>query len=309
MPHTDTPPTELLTADDVQALRDWAFARLASERHDDVLEVLAGYSELCHPTADGFAELEVELYLRIGIATDRPYLVAISTEWLVEPAYEDPPPRMQFLLSVGAAWQVGLCPRADRLRRVRRLLRAARTGLQASLASGQLDDTDAAECRAALAELYDAAFRTADAAGRPVLPATASGEIADAWLRLRGVRRSTEPGAASLAALEVLRRLAVWCEPRWPVVGGPWWVSEEFGFTIDLAEPADDRDRHRFALADVVSEAEDVSALLELAEACGEAEDALVRERALLDLAEEALSHACLGGLVETPHQDIRSGR
>jgi hypothetical protein len=307
MPHTDTPPSELLTPDDVQALRDWAFARLASGGHDGVLDVLAGYSELGHPTVEGFAELEVELYLRIGIATNRPYLVAISTEWLVEPAYEDPPPRMQFLLSVGAAWQIGLCPRADRLRRLRRLLRAARTGLQASLASGLLDDTDTAECRAALAELYDAAFRTADVASRPVLPATASGEIADAWLRLRGVRRSTEPGAASLAALEVLRRLATWCEPRWPVVGGPWWTSERFGFTINLAEPAHDGERHRFALADVVSEAEDVYAQLELSESGGEDDDALVHERALVDLAEEALAHACLGGLVD-PHADIPMG-
>lgn len=299
MPHTDAPPPELLTPDDIQALRDWAFARMAADEHDEVLDVLAGYSELAHPTVDGFAELEVELYLRIGVATDRPYLIAISTEWLVEPAYEDPPPRMQFLLSVGAAWQVGQCPRIDRLRRLRRLLGAARTGLQASLASGQLDDSDAAECRAALSTLYAGAFRTAEVAARPVLPATTSGEVADAWLRLRGARRSTEPGAASLAALQVLRRLATWCEPRWPTVGGPWWTSETFGLTIDLAEPAHDRERHRFALADVVSEAEDVWAQLEMAEACSEDEEALALEGQAVALAEEALAHACLSGLVD----------
>jgi hypothetical protein len=76
------------------------------------------------------------------------------------------------------------------------------------------------------------------------------------------------------------------CEPSWPVHGGPWWISDICGLTVDVSEPTDATGRNRFALADALMELEDLPPFMDE----GEAQRALDAHR--LGLADAILAHA-----------------
>lgn len=289
------PPEALLTAEDIAEFRRWAYTTLGAGRGEDVLDVLAAHNETRPPTAT-FDELEAELYVRIGIATDQPQYVGLATQWLLEPAYEGPPPRVAFIVAVGAGWLVGQCDRRERFRSTGRLLMSARRGLREALSSGELLPAETQEAAAALEETYAAAWRTNDPARQVTLPRDASPDLSSLSLELRAARRSSEPGAQAFAAWHALRELSRWCEPRWPAIGGPWWISCGLGLTIDIAEPTSERERHRFALADVYLEAEYLLDEIDvLEEGTGERDVAV--ERRVLDLADQAVAHVARGQL------------
>jgi hypothetical protein len=207
-------------------------------------------------------------------------------------------------LAVGAQWLVDDAMRrvgpAVRFREARPMLGAARWALARSLASGTLPSAANAEGAAALDRLYAGAWRERDPLtklslrGLPAAIATLTAELQ--------VSREAPAAHQDALACDALWQLAQLCEPSWPATGGPWWTSQAHGLTVDVSTPRTDAHRHRFALADVYLEVDEIESI--------RADDGFAEEAAeplaahLHELALQAVGHAVGAGL--TPRRRSR---
>lgn len=175
------------------------------------------------------------------------------------------------------------------------MLSAARWSLARALSVGALDATRFAEGAAALDRLYASAWRERDP-----LASVAIGPDSPAEVRaLHRALTAVADGAADEhveVAVEALWQVAQWCEPAWPVHGGPWWTSRAYGLTIEISAPTTVAERHRFALADVYLEIDDVEAVAGIEAFDDDAAEPLAAH--LHELARQALAHAVGSGLL-----------
>ncbi len=292
------PPVASVERDeDVAVVRQWAFEALAD---GDGLLVREGLRSLqdAAPAAEAWPATCAELQVRVGIATGSPDLIASATGGLLGREWDDAEPQTLLPLAVGAQWLVEDAMKRDgpavRFRASRPMLGAARWALARALSSGALDPAASAEGAAALDRLYAGAWREREPLDRVALrslPPTLETLVTGLHLS----RRAPVAERDALAC-DVLWELAQLCEPAWPTTGGPWWTSQAYGLTVDVANPRTASQRHRFALADVYLEIDELESI--------RADDGFTDEAAeplaahLHELACQAVGHAVGAGLV-----------
>jgi hypothetical protein len=289
--------TSIDTDDAVDALRLWAYAALAEGDGATVQDVLVLLRDRA-VAAPSWPATCAELHVRVGIATNRPDLIAFAALGLLDGRWDDAEPAALLPMAVGAQWllddavlRVGP---AVRFRESRAMLAAARWALARSVASGTLDSAALAEGAAALDRLYAGAWREREPLSRVDLRGLPAALVAlDDELRLS---QEAPPEVRDDLACDALWQLAQWCEPSWPATGGPWWTSQAHGLTVDIATPRTDAQRHRFALADVYLEVDEIETIRADGGFADETAEPLAAH--LHELARQALGHAVGAGLL-----------
>jgi hypothetical protein len=210
----------------------------------------------------------------------------------------DEPPEVLLPLAVGAQWLVEDAMKhvgpAVRFGQSRPMLSAARWALARALSSGTLEPAGLAEGAAALDRLYAGAWRERDPAAGVTFDRNTPAAIVALHLDLRAAGTASPEDRMAIAG-DVLWQLARSCEPSWPAHGGPWWTSQTYGLTIDISAPRTTAERHRFALADVFLEVDDVESISADEGFHEEAAEPLAAH--LHELATQAVAHAVRSGL------------
>jgi len=294
---TARPPAQITDAHDVDALRHWAFAALAAGEGEAVIEALARLSEDALDVPS-WRDARTDLQVRAGIALDVPELVMLAATELLDDGEAMTPERL-LPLGVGAQWLVEEAMASAgpgvRFGLARHLLVAARWSLARALSIGDLDPARSAEGAAALDRLYATAWRVRDPLASISFDPNGPVELLELRDALAAVADADVDVRFEVAS-DVLWHLAQWCEPDWPVHGGPWWTSQTYGLTIEIAAPTTVAGRHRFALADVYLEIDDVEAVAGVDGLDEGAAEPLAAH--LHELAVQALAHAVGSGLV-----------
>jgi hypothetical protein len=210
----------------------------------------------------------------------------------------DTPPEALLPQAVGAQWLVADAMRhagpAVRFGESRPMLSAARWALARALSSGMLDPAGLAEGAAALDRLYAGAWRERDPTAGVTFDRDTPAALVSLHLDLKAAGTAPPEDRMAIAG-DVLWQLARTCEPSWPAYGGPWWTSQMYSLTIDVSTPRTDAERHRFALADVFLEVDDVETICSDEGLDDEAAEPLAAH--LHELAMQALAHAVRSGL------------
>ena len=300
--HSPTaPPARIGSASDIERARAFAFSALAA---GDPLPALRWIDnvEADEDWHGAWFELVSEVHVRAGIALGDEDLVQDGLE---PPAFlfdddapsHDPEPRAMLVRGIGAQWMLERiereCGAPARFTHGRAWLAVARWGLARTLALEDLDPDQRAEGAAALDRIYLSAGRFLDAADAIAAARDAPASLRPARDALRAARKAgISDEARSVFIHGAMHVIAKACEPSWPVLGGPWWVSDMCGLCIDVSAPSTAAERHRFALADALLELDDLPAAIEPDDA---------RMRALdahrLSIADGALGHAVRSGL------------
>lgn len=313
-PITARPPRRIASEADVVALRAWAFSSLGAGRGREVIAALHVLDEDAVP-GQSWADAWTELNVRVGIALDDRDLVMTAAIELAGGGVSQLAPPALLAVGLGAAWLVEDASRREgpwaRFGDSRPWLTAARWTLARVLSRGELDSSSAEEGVTALDGLYASVWRERE----PVLPVGSAGGragvLGDLWEAL-SASRGSESAAQLAVAAEVTERVAAAYRAAWT---GPatdardaqidgelvrsgarvWWWSSRFQVWFEVTAPGSVEECHRFALADVFLELE------ELARVPLALEDARVRALTAAhqhELARHAVAHAAWLGLV-----------
>lgn len=292
------PPAFITSDDEADRLLDWALGALACGEGLRAVEVVADMPAADYLLDRRLVDLETEIRVRAGIAEgDRDIVLPAMALGDCE---HRPAARALLARAVGADWLLQLCEAdhgsAARFHAGRPMLSIARVAVAETLERrAELTPAQEAEASAVTARLTDGAWRSlTPSQARRVALREAPAALMDVREAL-GLLRAAAPRDVLTGIVATMIDLACACEPRWPVLGGPWWSSATLGLIADISEPRDACGRHRYALADCFLELEELPARALLS-----SDPALVPERLVdhaLGVADCALGHAIGSGL------------
>lgn len=309
------PHLEIRSADDLLAVRRWAFGELAAGRATAAVDA---FDEI-RPAPDlpGLLDDDPEgppglLRQHLDLADEFVIRAAIATEdlALLASVFADRPagtyfgdPAATLARGIGAQILLEDAMARDglhaRFTTARPLLAIARWSLAFAGGRDGVTEAQEQEALAALCRLGDSVWRESDGVTSLRLAERAPRALRPVrrdLRRLRQIGRTLDPFELLAGAEAALDEIAEHVQPSWPAVGGPWWCSSFTHGCFDVSDPVDEAGRHRAALADVFLELDERMPLEPFDD-----ESAVRHAAHVLALADCALGHAVQSGLAGAP--------